>query len=106
MNASMTFEVLDKSLEDDCDSEDNEWDDDAPSNQISAQEAFAGLTIGKSASEKSPARALDENGGADEFDDDYTDDEDISRRLEMIFLRTAMPGEEGHSMVSHNPCSC
>lgn len=50
MNASMTFEILDKSLEDDSDSEDNEWDDDTPSNHISAQETFAGLTIRKSAS--------------------------------------------------------
>lgn len=78
VTALMSFEVLDKSLEDDSDSEDNEWDDDAPSNQKFAQEAFAGLTIANPANEKSPARALDGKGKADEFRDDDTDDENIS----------------------------
>lgn len=78
VTALMSFEVLDKSLEDDSDSEDNEWDDDASSNQKPAQEAFAGLTIWKPASGKSPARALDGKGRANEFEDDDTDEENIS----------------------------
>lgn len=78
VTALMSFEVLDKSLEDDSDSDDNEWDDDVPSNLKPAQEAFAGLTIGKPAHEKSPARALDGKGKADEFGDDDTEDENIS----------------------------
>lgn len=81
VTALMSFEVLDKSLEDDSDSEDDEWGD-APSNhnsaQKSAQQSFAGLTIGKPAQEKSPARALDERSRAHEFEDDDTDDENIS----------------------------
>lgn len=78
VTALMSFEVLDKSLEDDSDSEDNEWDDDASSNQKSVQEAFAGLTIGKPASGKSPARVLDGEGRAHEFEDDDSDEENNS----------------------------
>lgn len=78
VTALMSFEVLDKSLEDDSDSEDNEWDDDAPSNQKSAQESFAGLTIANPTNERTPARALDGKGKADAFRDDDADDENIS----------------------------
>lgn len=82
VTALMSFEVLDKSLEDDSDSEDNEWDDDAPSNQKSAQGAFAGLTIGKPSNEISPAHALGGKGTADEFEDEDTDDENIAEEEE------------------------
>lgn len=48
VNALMAFEVLDKSVEDDSDSEDDEWNDDHPTTvkdpgQRDAAEAFAGL---------------------------------------------------------------
>lgn len=57
VNALMAYEVLDKSLEDDSDSEENEWDEDAPaqskhSPQKAAQEAFAGLSIKESSTKK------------------------------------------------------
>lgn len=82
VTALMSFEVLDKSLEDDSDSEDNEGDDDAPFNQKSAQGAFAGLTIGKPSNEISPAQALDGKGVADEFEVEDTDDENIAEEEE------------------------
>ena len=74
VTALMSFEVLDKSLEDDSDSEDNEWNDDAHSSQKAVQEAFVGLTVGKPANKKSSTRALNGKDRADEFRDDDTDD--------------------------------
>ena len=53
VNALMAFEVLDKSLEDDSDSEENEWDDDNSKERGKKQHpnenvgrSFAGLTLG------------------------------------------------------------
>lgn len=83
VNALMSFEVLDKSLEDDSDSDENQWDDDDTPSKLdsprhkSAQEAFAGLTIVKPSAETSPARAPNGKGRAQQTEDD-NDDDDIS----------------------------
>ncbi len=50
VNALMAFEVLDKSVEDDSDSDENEWDSDTnakPPKSKQPVEGFAGLTLGE-----------------------------------------------------------
>lgn len=93
VNALMSFEVLDKSLEDDSDSDENErYHDDVPSKpesprHKSAQEAFAGLTIVKPPNETLSARApnaksrvqqSEDDDDVDGISDDDTSDEDLS----------------------------
>lgn len=82
VTALMTFEVLDKSLEDDSDSDDKEWDDDAAPKRESprgksAQEAFAGLSLGNPPHRESPKITLNNQTGAsdDEEDDTLSEDE-------------------------------
>lgn len=80
VNALMAYEVLDKSLEDDSDSEENEWDEDAPaqskySPQKAAQEAFAGLSVKESSTRNLDGKLkTDDNEGRRESMEEDDDD--------------------------------
>ena len=78
VNALMSFEVLDKSLEDDSDSDESERDvasakPESPRHK-SAQETFAGLTIVKPPDETSLAQAPHRQGRVQQTEDDDNDD--------------------------------
>lgn len=84
VNALMAFEILDKSVDDDSDSED-EWNNDsldqATDAQIKrAQQSFAGLTIDKRSSHNATtngkARATDESEEDEELDVEEEDEDD------------------------------
>lgn len=85
VNALMAFEVLDKSVEDDSDSEDD-WNSDGPdevndgATRKHAQQSFAGLTIGKASTEHATlngkARANDESEDGEESDMEEEDEDD------------------------------
>lgn len=81
VTALMAFEVLDKSLEDDSDSENNEWDNEEPPTkdsprQKSVHEAFAGLSIDKSPRKRPPMISLNGKERASDVEDDNDDDDD------------------------------
>lgn len=78
VTALMSFEVLDKSLEDDSDSDDDKVTDGSnpePARRKSVQGAFAGLTIEKSSKNASPARALFGTAKVDDYPDEDDDDD-------------------------------
>ena len=81
----MAFEILDKSVDNDSDSDDNEWDDDdapakparpASDKRKSVQESFAGLSIDKSPPKTHPTVLLNGRGGLRHDDSDDSDEED------------------------------
>ena len=85
VNALMAFEVLDKSVDDDSDSEDD-WNSDGP-NEVNdgattkhAQQSFAGLTIGEPSTQhptsNGKARAIDESEDEEESDVEEEDEDD------------------------------
>ena len=82
VNALMAFEILDKSVDDDSDSEDD-WNSDSPSRADvnDAQKSFAGLVMDHpstlNATANGKARAIDDSDDDEDFDeDDDNDDED------------------------------
>lgn len=83
VTALMTFEVLDKSLEDDSDSDDKEWNDHAPSEAVSprgksVKEAFVGLSLGDPPRNEPAKMAINSQAGAsddDEGGDTLSEDE-------------------------------
>ena len=81
VNALMAFEILDKSVDDDSDSEDG-WNSDSPSQADvnDVQKSFAGLVMDQPSTHKATtngkARALDDSDGEDESDVDDDDEDD------------------------------
>lgn len=87
VEALMAFEILDKSIHDDSDSDGNEWDDDAaatkparsePAKGKSVQEAFSGLKIAKSPPKSHPTTLLKVQGGIKHADNEEFEEEDES----------------------------
>ena len=85
VEALMAFEILDKSVDDDSDSDGNEWDDDEtsaslarpePDKRKSVQESFAGLNIGKSPTKGHPTMLLNGQAGVRHHEDDESEEED------------------------------
>lgn len=73
VDALMAFEILDKSVDDDSDSEDNEWDD---SDERSTEEALSGLKITKSPPKPHPALLLNGKGTVRHDDEGSDSDEE------------------------------
>ena len=85
VEALMAFEILDKSVDDDSDSEGNEWDnEEAPPRPAKPaydkrkriQESFSGLNIGKSPPKNHPTMLLNGQGGVRHDEDDESDRDD------------------------------
>lgn len=103
----MAFEVLDKSVEDDSDSEDEGWDQQnlAKTKAESlglrdTESAFAGLSLGKAAAGKAPmmlpsskAKAIDERDDEEEQELQEEDEDDpFADRNEVNTPRVERPG--------------
>lgn len=78
VEALMAYEILDKSVDEDSDSESNEWDDVEASNKPirpepakdkSVQEAFTGLNIAQSSTKDHPVLLLNGDGGINDAED-------------------------------------
>ena len=85
VEALMAFEILDKSVDDDSDSDGNEWNDEeapakparpGPDKRKSVQEAFSGLSISKSPPKAHPTMLLNGQGGIRHDEDNGSDEED------------------------------
>lgn len=86
VEALMAFEILDKSVDDDSDSDGSEWGDkeaappkparlDAPK-QRSTEEAFAGLNLGKAPVKPHPTTVLNSQGSVQQTEAEPSDEED------------------------------
>ena len=88
INALIAYEALDKSVDNDSDSEEDEWDDDAPtaSNKNiprQVQDDFAGLKLGEKAPAQSPRLgSLPMPSGKGKEKDDESEEEDIEEEDE------------------------
>ena len=89
VEALMAFEILDKSVDDDSDSDGNEWSDSEtappskparpePSKQKSAENAFVGLNLGKTPPKAHPTMQLNGQVGVKQPEDEASDEEDES----------------------------
>lgn len=87
VEALMAYEILDKSVHDDSDSDGNGWDDDEasakpakpePARGKSVQEAFSGLHIAKSPPKSHPTMLLNGQGGIKHAEDGDSEEEDGS----------------------------
>ena len=86
VEALMAFEILDKSVDDDSDSDGNEWDDEeeapakptrpGPDKRKSVQEAFSGLSISKSPPKPHPTMLLNGQGSIRHDEVNESDEED------------------------------
>ena len=85
VEALMAYEILDKSVDDDSDSEGQEWSDDErqakptrpePDKQKDTQEAFSKLNIGGKPSQQHPTMLLNGQGGIRHADDDDSEEEE------------------------------
>ena len=86
VEALMAYEILDKSVDDDSDSEEQDWSDDerpakptrpAPDKEKDTQDAFSRLNIGKNPTQQHPTMLLNGQGGIRHAEDtDSEDDED------------------------------
>lgn len=85
VEALMAYEILDKSVDDDSDSEGQEWNDDErparptrpePDKQRDTQEAFSRLEIGGKPSQQHPTMLLNGQGGVRHADDDDSEEEE------------------------------
>ena len=86
VEALMAYEILDKSVDDDSDSDGNEWDDEddapvkparpGPDKQQSIQEAFSGLSMGNPPSKGHPTMLLNGKGGIRHAEDEDSEGED------------------------------
>lgn len=86
VEALMSFEILDKSVDDDSDSDGTEWDADEappkparpePDKQKDAQEAFSGLSLGKAAVRSPhPTMLLNGQGGIKHAEDEDSEEEE------------------------------
>lgn len=86
VEALMAFEILDKSVDDDSDSDGNEWDDGegAPAKPArpeaakgkSVQDALSGLNIAKSPPKNHPTMLLNGQGGIKHAEDEDSDGDD------------------------------
>ncbi len=85
VEALMAFEILDKSVDDDSDSDGNEWDDEEapakparpePDKRKSIQESFSGLSVGKSPPKGHPTMLLNGQKGLRHDEDDSSEEED------------------------------
>ena len=79
IEALIAYEILDKSVDDDSDSEGQEWSDDEqppkstrpePDKQKDTREAFSRLNIGRKPSQQHPTMLLDGQGGIRHAEDD------------------------------------
>ena len=98
VNALMAFEILDKSVDDDSDSEDG-WNSDSPrhADVNEAQKSFAGLTIGqpstRNVTANGKARAIDDSDDDEESDVDNEDEDDpFADRNAVSEPKTERPG--------------
>ena len=86
VEALMAYEILDKSVDDDSDSEEQDWSDDerpakptrpAPDQEKDTQDAFSRLNIGKNPTQQHPTMLLNGQGGIRHAEDtDSEDDEE------------------------------
>ena len=85
VEALMAYEILDKSVDDDSDSEEQEWSDDEPparptrpepDKQVDAQAAFSKLSIGSKSSQQHPTMVLSEQGGTRHAEDAESEEEE------------------------------
>lgn len=85
VEALMAYEILDKSVDDDSDSEGQEWSDDEPTakptgskpdKQKDTQEAFSKLNIGKKPNQPHPTMLLNGQGGIRHAEDDDSEEEE------------------------------
>ena len=85
VEALMSFEILDKSVDDDSDSDGTEWDDDGappkparpePDKLTDAQEAFSGLSLGKAPERPHPTMMLNGSGRIKLARDEESDEEE------------------------------
>ena len=85
VEALMAYEILDKSVDDDSDSEGQEWSDDKrsakptrpePDKQKDTQEAFSRLKIGEKPSRQHPTMLLNGQGGIRHAKDEDSEEED------------------------------
>ena len=85
VEALMAYEILDKSVDDDSDSEEQDWSDDEqpakPSkpesdNEKGTQEAFSGLNLGKSPTQQHPTMLLNGQGGIRHAEDTDSEEEE------------------------------
>ena len=86
VEALMAYEILDKSVDDDSDSEEQDWSDDerpakptrpAPDKEKDTQYAFSRLNIGKNPTQQHPTMLLNGQGGIRHAEDtDSEDDEE------------------------------
>ena len=85
VEALMAYEILDKSIDDDSDSEGQEWSDDEepanperpePDKEKHAQEAFSKLDIGAKPSKPHPTTLLIGRGGVGHDEDDDSEEEE------------------------------
>ena len=85
VEALMAYEILDKSVDDDSDSEGQDWsDDERPAKptrseadkQEDTQEAFSRLTIGKKPSQQHPTMLLNGQGGIRHAEDDDSEEDE------------------------------
>lgn len=86
VEALMAFEILDKSVDDDSDSDGTEWSDNeaappklagpGPSRPKATEEAFAGLNLGKAPAKPHPTMLLNGQGGIRHAEGEYSEEED------------------------------
>ena len=86
VEALMAYEILDKSIDDDSDSDSNEWDDEEeapgkparakPEKHESIREAFSGLRLEKSPPKAHPTMLLNGEGGIRHAEDEESEGED------------------------------
>lgn len=85
VEALMAYEILDKSVDEDSDSDGQEWSDDErvakptrpdPARQKDTQEAFSRLSIGKKPSQQHPTMLLNGQGGIRHAEDDDSGQEE------------------------------
>ena len=85
VEALMAYEILDKSVDDDSDSEEQEWSDDEPiakptrpelDKRNDTQEAFSKLNIGTESNQQHPMMLLNGQGGMRHAEDDGSEEEE------------------------------
>ncbi|KAK4692572.1 LAS seventeen-binding protein 5, partial [Lecanoromycetidae sp. Uapishka_2] len=86
VEALMAFEILDKSVDDDSDSDGDDWSNNEapptkparhePTKQKSGEEAFAGLTLGKAPAKPHPTMLLSSQGGVEQGEDEDEQEEE------------------------------